>query len=217
VTGVEHLRLSSVEDAAWAALGYDAETEDFIGLVGRIGTGEIKRQALGDEDGGAVVALSRSGRGLRTLSELTPLAGLPWTRLLYTRSLPRESRVWRLDDGREHFVAALPAHARCHLVGRGLASVVCIGSDRGRTLVWRFDLATGPTADTRRDAHGRSRPRSGRSLGRFTGGRIPDPDRARPGAARRVEPLRHGPRHRRLRRPLVSGCRCRRIATPAQP
>jgi len=142
LAGVTGLRLSSVEDSAWAGLGYDAKTEDFVGLIGGIGSANVKRHALEEDADGMV--LSPNGRGVRVVSELTPLARLPWARLLYTASLPRESRVWRVDGDRQYLIAALSGQAGCHLVGHGLASVVCIGTHNGRTLLWRFDLATRP-------------------------------------------------------------------------
>jgi hypothetical protein len=150
VAGVTGLRLSAVDDSTWAGLGYDAETEELVGLGGRLGVTEVTRRPLPGDDvedaRGNVLALSPDGRGLRAVSDLTPLARLPWARLLYTGRLPRESRVWRLTQGGQELLATLPGHVDCHLVGRGLASVVCIGTERGRTLVWRFDLAKRPTA-----------------------------------------------------------------------
>jgi len=148
VGGVTGLRVASVRGSGWAGLGYDARTEEVVGVIGRVGSAELRRQRLagGDDEAFTAMALSPTGRGLRAVSGLAPLARLPWAGLLYSGGLPRESRVWRSDGNGEQMLATLPAHADCHLVGRDVATVVCVGTDRGRTLVWRFDLGSSPTA-----------------------------------------------------------------------
>ena len=125
-------------------------TEHHIGLIGRIGAGEVVRQPLDEADTdylGGIVALAPDGRGLRVTSDATWLQQPSWAGLLSIGPQPRESRVWRVDRERQpQFIAALPAHATCHLVGRDLASAVCIGTERSRSLIWRFDVATAPAA-----------------------------------------------------------------------
>jgi hypothetical protein len=145
-SGVTGLRISSVQGPGWAALGYDATTEEMVGVLGRIGRADVRRVPLSGQDGEALarMALSPAGRGLRVASGLTPLARLPWARMLYSAVLPRESRVWRSDGNGEQLLATLSAHVDCHLVGRELTTVVCVGTDRRRSLVWRFDVASRP-------------------------------------------------------------------------
>ena len=147
--GVRGLRLSSVQGSSWAGLGYDATTEEHIGVTGRIGASDVRRQRLGEDDAAdiGIVALAPDGRGLRTTADLTSLARLPWAGLLYMGRLPRQSQIWRVDGDRQpQLIAALPTHVTCQLVGRELATAVCVGPERSRTLVWRFDIATAPAA-----------------------------------------------------------------------
>lgn len=150
VAGIRDLRLSSVRDSGWAGVGHDARTDARIAVVGKIGVTDFTRRPLHSDDDEEIdgsVALTPDGRALRTVSDIASLARLSWPGLLYMGRLPRETRVWRVDREREPYViASLPAHASCQLAGRELGTVICVGTDRSRTLIWRFDVATPPTA-----------------------------------------------------------------------
>jgi Zn-dependent protease with chaperone function len=148
LAGVRGLRLSSVHGSGWAGLGFDASTDDHIGVIGRFGAADFRRQRLHGDDMTDVgtVALAPDGRGLRTTGDAAALARLPWAVLLYAGRLSMESRVWRVDGERApHLVASLPAMATCQLAGSDLGTAVCVGTDSSRTLIWRFDLAAKPS------------------------------------------------------------------------
>jgi len=141
--------VSSIRGSAWAVVGYDTATQDFIGLVGRLGDADFKKQRWAFDDSERVdaetVEMSPDGRGFRAVSELAPLAQLQWGPLIYSGRLARQSRVWRLDAGRQDLVATWPVTAACRLVGQRAEDVVCIGDHKTRTLIWRFSLGAGPT------------------------------------------------------------------------
>ena len=141
--------VSSVRGSAWAVVGYDTATQDFIGLVGRLGDADFKKQRWAFDDSERVdaetVEMSPDGRGFRAVSELAPLAQLQWGPLIYSGRLARQSRVWRLATGRQDLVATWPVTAACRLVGQRAEDVVCIGDHKTRTLIWRFSLGAGPT------------------------------------------------------------------------
>ena len=141
--------VSSIRGSAWAVVGYDTATQDFIGLVGRVGDADFKKQRWAFDEServdGETVEISPDGRGFRAVSELAPLAQLQWGPLIYGGRVARQSRVWRLDAGRQDLVATWPITAACRLVGPRAEDVVCIGEHKTRTLIWRFSLQAGPT------------------------------------------------------------------------
>src|SRR5438477_7195869 len=123
--------VSSIRGSAWAVVGYDTATQDFIGLVGRVGDADFKKQRWAFDEServdGETVEISPDGRGFRAVSELAPLAQLQWGPLIYGGRVARQSRVWRLDAGRQDLVATWPITAACRLVGPRAEDVVCIG------------------------------------------------------------------------------------------
>jgi Zn-dependent protease with chaperone function len=154
--------VSFVKAQGWAVVGYDDDAEEFVGLVGRLGSPGMNRyrwrvdnsESLGSE----VVELLPDGRGFRAIRGVPPLARLPWGSFIYDRSARTQTRVWRLNGNAQELIAVWPTAAECHLVAHATADVVCVGSRHDRTLIWRFALDAGP-----------ARPLAVAALGRRTG------------------------------------------------
>src|SRR5947199_285457 len=141
--------VSSVRGAGWAVVGYDGDTEEFVGLVGRIGGPGVSRYRWAVDQTESVdseaVEILPDGRGFRAIAGVTRLARLPWGTWIYDRGVRRQTRVWRLNGNAQDLVAVWPTAAECHLVDHRAADVVCVGDRNERTLVWRFGLVAGPT------------------------------------------------------------------------
>src|SRR5437773_2142364 len=141
--------VSSVRGAGWAVVGYDGDTEEFVGLVGRIGGPGVSRYRWAVDQTESVdseaVEILPDGRGFRAIAGVTRLARLPWGTWIYDRGVRRQTRVWRLNGNAQDLVAVWPTAAECHLVDHRAADVVCVGDRNERTLVWRFELVAGPT------------------------------------------------------------------------
>src|SRR5437667_395187 len=141
--------VSSVRGAGWAVVGYDGDTEEFVGLVGRIGGPGVSRYRWAVDQTESVdseaVEILPDGRGFRAIAGVTRLARLPWGTWIYDRGVRRQTRVWRLNGNAQDLVAVWPTAAECHLVDHRAADVVCVGDRNERTLVWRFGLEAGPT------------------------------------------------------------------------
>jgi hypothetical protein len=140
--------VSSIKASAWAVVGYDGDAEEFVGLVGRIGSPGVNRYRWAVDNTESIdaeaVAILPDGRGVRAISGVTTLARLPWGTWIYDRVVPRQTRVWRLDGNVQTLAAVWPTAAGCHLVGHRAADVVCVGDRHERTLIWRFGLDAGP-------------------------------------------------------------------------
>ena len=141
--------VSSVRGSGWAVVGYDGDTEEFVGLVGRIGGPGVSRYRWAVDQTESVdseaVEILPDGRGFRAIAGVTRLARLPWGTWIYDRGVRRQTRVWRLNGNAQDLVAVWPTAAECHLVDHRAADVVCVGDRNERTLVWRFGLVAGPT------------------------------------------------------------------------
>jgi Zn-dependent protease with chaperone function len=143
--------VSSVKGSGWAVVGYDPEAEEYVGLVGRIGSPGINRYRWPADEtdsvdpDGELVAIRPDGRGIRALSGATTLARLPWGGWIYDRGLRWQTRVWRLNGNAQELIAVWPTGAACQLVGTRAADVVCVGEGSERTLIWRFGVDIGPT------------------------------------------------------------------------
>src|SRR2546422_438187 len=141
--------VSSVRASGWAVVGYDGDTEEFVGLVGRIGGPGVSRYRWAVDQTESVdseaVEILPDGRGFRAIAGVTRLARLPWGTWIYDRGVRRQTRVWRLNGNAQDLVAVWPTAAECHLVDHRAADVVCVGDRNERTLVWRFGLEAGPT------------------------------------------------------------------------
>jgi Zn-dependent protease with chaperone function len=140
--------VSFVRLPGWAVVGYDDDAEEFVGLVGRVGSPAINRyrwrvdntESLGSE----VVEILPDGRGFRAIRGVPPLARLPWGGFIYDRSARAQTRLWRVNGDAQELLAVWPTAAECHLVAHPAADVVCVGSRYERTLIWRFALDAGP-------------------------------------------------------------------------
>ena len=140
--------VSFVRLPGWAVVGYDDDAEEFVGLVGRVGSPAMNRyrwrvdntESLGSE----VVEILPDGRGFRAIRGVPPLARLPWGGFIYDRSARAQTRLWRLNGDAQELLAVWPTAAECHLVTHPAADVVCVGSRYERTLIWRFALDAGP-------------------------------------------------------------------------
>jgi hypothetical protein len=141
--------IASLADSAWAVMGYDAATEEIVGLTGRIGDTWVRAERWAFDASewieSETIGLAPDGRGIRAVSEPTALARLSWGSWIYGGGFRRQSRVWRLHAGRHEPPDILPAAAGCHVVARRPRDVVCIGEQATRTLVWRYGLASRPT------------------------------------------------------------------------
>jgi hypothetical protein len=143
--------VSAVRGAGWAVVGYDPEAEEYVGLVGRIGSPGINRYRWPADETDSVdpdaelVAIRPDGRGIRALSGATTLARLPWGGWIYDRGLRRQTRVWRLNGSAQELIAVWPTGAACQLVGARTSDVVCVGEGSEHTLIWRFGVDTAPT------------------------------------------------------------------------
>jgi Zn-dependent protease with chaperone function len=141
------LSVTSINGLGWAAVGYDTDAEEFVGLVGRIGSADVDRfrWAVGDESVDAeVVELLPDGRGFRAVRGITTLAGMPWATWIYDRGIRRQTRVWRVNGNTQELIAIWPTAADCHLVTHPDADVLCVGERNDRTLIWRFSLSAAP-------------------------------------------------------------------------
>ena len=144
------LSVTSLNGSGWAAVGYDADAEEFVGLVGRIGSPNLNRYRwpVGDSESvdAEVVELLPDGRGFRAIRGVTTLAGLPWGTWIYDRGVRRQTRVWRVNGNTQELIAIWPTVADCHLVMHPDADVLCVGERNDRTLIWRFSLSAPPAA-----------------------------------------------------------------------
>ena len=141
--------VSAVRASGWAVVGYDEDAEEFVGLVGRIGSPGVNRYRWHVDDseslGSEVVEILPDGRGFRAVTGATPLARVPWGAWIYDRSPRRQTRVWRLNGNAQELVAVWPTAAVCQLVAHSAADVVCLGERHEQTLIWRFALEARPT------------------------------------------------------------------------
>lgn len=141
--------IASFAGPAWAVTGYDAATEELLSVTGRIGNAWIRTERWAFDASewieSETIGVGPDGRGVRAVSEPTALARLRWGAWIYGGGFRRQSRVWRLDAGRQALLGIWPAAAGCHVVAGRPRDVVCIGEQASRTLVWRFGLASGPT------------------------------------------------------------------------
>jgi Zn-dependent protease with chaperone function len=144
------LSVTSINGSAWAAVGYDTDAEEFVGLVGRIGSTSFNRYRwpVGDSESAdaEVVELLPDGRGFRAIRGVTTLAGLPWGTWIYDRGVRRQTRLWRVNGNTQELIAIWPTTADCHLVTHPDADVLCVGERNDRTLIWRFSLNAAPGA-----------------------------------------------------------------------
>ena len=142
-------RVTSVERSGWAAVGYDSEAEEFVGLAGRIGAPAMNRYRWPVDNtvsiDAEVLEILPDGRGFRAIRGVTALARLPWGGWIYDRGVPRQTRLWRVNGNEQELVAIWPTTADCHLVAHPDADVVCVGDRNDRTLIWRFALDAAPT------------------------------------------------------------------------
>src|SRR5216117_3639907 len=129
--------VSSVRGSGWAVVGYDGDTEEFVGLVGRIGGPGVSRYRWAVDQTESVdseaVEILPDGRGFRAIAGVTRLARLPWGTWIYDRGVRRQTRVWRLNGNAQDLVAVWPTAAECHLVDHRAADVVCVGDRNERT------------------------------------------------------------------------------------
>lgn len=140
--------VSFVKPPGWAVVGYDDDAEEFVGLVGRLGSPGMNRYRWHVDDsesvGSEVVEILPDGRGFRAIRGVPALARLPWGGWIYDRRARAQTRVWRLNGEAQELIAIWPTAAECHLVAHPAADVMCVGSRHERTLIWRFALEAGP-------------------------------------------------------------------------
>ncbi|HZF04237.1 MAG TPA: M56 family metallopeptidase [Patescibacteria group bacterium] len=141
-------KVTSIERSGWAAVGYDGDAEEFVGLAGRIGSPGMTRYRWAVDNSESidaeVVEILPDGRGFRAIRGVTTLAGLPWGGWIYDRRVRRQTRLWRVNGNVQELVAIWPTTADCRLVAHPDADVVCVGDRNDRTLIWRFGLDAAP-------------------------------------------------------------------------